>query len=353
MDDDFLKELIDELIVESTEGLDQLEQDLLKLESEELDDDTINGMFRVLHTIKGSSGSIGFEKIQSVAHKGESLLDKVRNHEMELTSRVTDLLLKTMDALREMFNCLEGEGNEGEEEYKDLQQSLIEAYENPGQDQKSEPEEKPEQKPKEATAPVAAKSSSKKKAAAKAAPVQEKAAPTKAEPVKVETVKEDLPVPVKVKRREPPAPKAKAKAHVDASIRVDVTQLDDLMNLVGELVLSRNQIIQQTDSTGNASLTHAAQRLNSITTELQQGMMKTRMQPVGNAWTKFPRVVRDIAQQQRKKINFVMEGQETELDRTLIEAIKDPLMHIVRNSADHGIEEPAVRAAAGKPEEGV
>ena len=138
----------------------------------------------------------------------------------------------------------------------------------------------------------------------------------------------------------------------DSSIRVDVVLLDKLMNLVGELVLARNQILQFTNTTEDAGLIAPSQRLNLITTELQEGVMKTRMQPIGNIWSKFPRTVRDVATACGKQIRLEMEGKETELDKTIIEAIKDPLMHIVRNSADHGIETPDRRAAAGKSPEG-
>ncbi len=124
------------------------------------------------------------------------------------------------------------------------------------------------------------------------------------------------------------------------------------MNLVGELVLARNQILQFTQSSGDAQFTATSQRLNLITTELQEGVMKTRMQPIGNVWGKFPRVVRDLATTCGKQVRIEMEGKETELDRTIIEAIKDPLTHIVRNSIDHGIETPEVRVAAGKPAQG-
>ncbi len=143
-----------------------------------------------------------------------------------------------------------------------------------------------------------------------------------------------------------------APSAADNNIRVGVHLLDALMNLVGELVLARNQILQYTAAAENAQLTAASQRLNLITTELQEGVMKTRMQPIGNIWSKFPRVVRDTAAGCGKKVRIDMEGQETELDKTIVEAIKDPLTHIIRNSIDHGVEVPEVRALAGKPEEG-
>jgi two-component system, chemotaxis family, sensor kinase CheA len=139
----------------------------------------------------------------------------------------------------------------------------------------------------------------------------------------------------------------------ESSIRVDVVLLDRLMNLVGELVLARNQILQHTQGVQDAGLVASGQRLNLITSELQEGVMKTRMQPIGNIWSKFPRTVRDVAMSCGKSVRIEMEGKETELDKTIIEAIKDPLTHLVRNSVDHGIETPDKRVQAGKTEEGL
>jgi two-component system chemotaxis sensor kinase CheA len=138
----------------------------------------------------------------------------------------------------------------------------------------------------------------------------------------------------------------------EGSIRVDVGLLDKLMNQVGELVLARNQILQFADSLNDPAFLGTSQRLNLITTELQEVVMKTRMQPIGNIWSKFPRIVRDLALQCGKKVRIESEGKETELDKTIVEAIKDPLTHLVRNAVDHGIESPEARLAAGKPEEG-
>src|SRR5581483_11114325 len=141
---------------------------------------------------------------------------------------------------------------------------------------------------------------------------------------------------------------ARGQSVSDSTIRVDVSLLDRLMNRVGELVLLRNQIVQYTSSSEDGGLLATSQRLNLITTELQESVMKTRMQPIGNVWGKFPRTVRDVAVACGKQVQIEMEGSETELDKTIIEAIKDPLTHLVRNAVDHGIEAPAERQAAGK-----
>ncbi|MCP3857357.1 MAG: chemotaxis protein CheA, partial [Actinomycetia bacterium] len=146
---------------------------------------------------------------------------------------------------------------------------------------------------------------------------------------------------------------ASQRSAADSTIRVDVSVLDTLMNLVGELVLSRNQLMQLASTASNKDFAAPAQRLNLITSELQEGVMKTRMQPIGHVWNKLPRVVRDLSHQFGKQIRLELEGKDTELDRTILEAIKDPLTHMVRNTADHGIENPEERVAAGKDPEGV
>jgi len=162
-----------------------------------------------------------------------------------------------------------------------------------------------------------------------------------------------LPPAARVAKQTPAASPPGSVNVSDTAIRVDVAQLDKLMNLVGELVLARNQIVQFTVQYQDATLLNAAQRVNAITTELQESVMKTRMQPIGNVWAKFPRIAHDLALELGKEVQLVMEGKDTELDRTIIEAIKDPLTHLVRNAIDHGIEPPAARRAAGKPEQGV
>src|SRR5262249_15782755 len=144
----------------------------------------------------------------------------------------------------------------------------------------------------------------------------------------------------------------RASAVSDSSIRVDVGLLDKLMNLVGELVLARNQIMQFSTSQDDSGFLGTVQRFNLLTTELQAPVMKTRMRPIGNVWSKFPRVVRDLSVACGKQVRFEMDGRETELDKTIIEAIRDPLTHIIRNAVDHGIESPDVRAGQGKPAEG-
>ncbi len=331
-----MDDIINEFIVESYENLDQLDQDLVGLEKDPGEVSILSSIFRTIHTIKGTCGFIGFSKLESVAHVGENLLSKLRDGELILSPAITSALLAMVDAIRQMLSCIEESQNEGDVDYSELIGTLTTLL-------KGEPSESVQ-------APAESSPS------AEAVEASEEVAPVS---------EDELPVQVLVpeaKKEDSPAPQAETSAGVekkegrsmaDTNIRVDVNLLDQLMNLVGELVLARNQILQFGDQGQDAAFAATTQHLNLVTTELQEGVMKTRMQPIGNVWSKFPRVVRDLATSCGKKIRLEMEGKETELDKTLIEAIKDPLTHIVRNSADHGIESPEDRKAAGKNEEGM
>jgi two-component system chemotaxis sensor kinase CheA len=329
-----LDEIVKEFLVESHENLDQLDRDLVILEQDPTSRDTLSSIFRTIHTIKGTCGFLGFGKLESVAHVGENLLSKLRDGDLALDPSMTTGLLSLVDAVREILGNIETLGSEGEAEYTALVELLIGLQES--------------QFTGEVDVPAAEKNVA-------AAPLITAVLPPalRAEQFMEESALERLIEP-RSDEREPAAHPADGKhgAVSDTSIRVDVGLLDKLMNRVGELVLARNQILQFTSTLGDAAFLSTSQRLNLITTELQEGVMKTRMQPIGNIWGKFPRVVRDLSLQCGKKVRIEMEGKETELDKTIVEAIKDPLTHVVRNSIDHGIETPEVRIAAGKPAEG-
>lgn len=328
MSDEF-DDVLNEFIVESREGLDQLDRDLVTLERESTPD-VLASIFRAVHTIKGTAGFFGFEKLEAVAHVGENLLSRLRDGELRADRAITTALLVMVDALREMIEGIESSGIEGEGDYSELVAELerLERAE-PGDALVEDTESTESMESMESMEPVESVESM-----------------DSVEPVGQE--------PTQMPRAETPeAPDLNGSvSHSSESIRVDVGLLDDLMNLVGELVLTRNQIIQYTGTQGDSSYTATTQRLNLITTELQEGVMRTRMQPIENIWNKFPRVVRDLSVACGKQARLLMEGKHTELDKTLLEAIKDPLTHLVRNSVDHGLELPAARALAGKPEEG-
>ncbi len=295
-----IDEVIKEFLVESNEGLDSFDRDLVALEQDKSSRELLDNIFRAIHTIKGTGGVLGFEKLVSISHLGESVLSKMRDGALLLSPEIATVLLAMADSLRQILGRIDAEGHEGSTEFPELLARLSHVLDG----SPAPPEVSVEQ-----------------------------AGNSQVDRVNLPSTFE----------------------HHDSSsntIRVDVSLLDKVMNLVGELVLARNQVLQFTGSREDSGFLSTAQRLNLITTELQEGVMKTRMQPIGNVWNKLPRVVRDLSLLCGKRIEIQMEGAGTELDKTIIEAIKDPLTHIIRNAVDHGIEMPEVREATGKPREG-
>jgi two-component system chemotaxis sensor kinase CheA len=324
-------ELVKEFLVESYENLDQLDRDFVALETDPTEQEKIGSIFRTIHTIKGTCGCLGLCKLESVAHVGENLLSRIRDGELVMDSRMTTGLLKLVDAIREMLRNIEATGSEGDGDYSSVTAELVRLNAEPGGAGAAHGVPEPTVVPAVAAAPSASASSDPDEDAHAEVAHHEAAHPTSAEG----------------------APKEKGTESISGNaIRVDVVLLDKLMNLVGELVLARNQVLQYNATLQDSTFLGTAQRLNLITTELQGGVMKTRMQPIGNLWNKFPRVVRDVASSCNKRVRIEMEGRDTELDKTIIEAIKDPLTHVIRNSVDHGIEDPATRERLGKPAEG-
>ncbi len=360
-----MDDLIKEFLVESNENLDRLDSELVKLETDPSSQDLLSSIFRTIHTIKGSCGFLGFSKLEKVAHVGESLLSRLRDGKLTLTPEFTSGLLAMVDAIRTMLGEIQSTDQDGNETYPDLIESLTKL-----QNQGQEPPVKA------AGEPSAAKETGKKKQndslnqdSPKASTPGPIATPSEQAP----TARPESPAPSLAATPAPaaethPAPtvaapgetatsahppeESRSKNAASETIRVDVHLLDRLMNLVGELVLTRNQITQFSARQTDPNLVSPAQQLNLLTSELQEEVMRTRMQPISNVFDKFPRVVRDVATARGKQVLIEMEGKETELDRSLLEAIKDPLTHIVRNSVDHGIETPEVRVAHGKRPEG-
>jgi two-component system chemotaxis sensor kinase CheA len=319
-------DIVKEFLVESYENLDQLDRDLVTLEQDPASQPTLSSIFRTVHTIKGTCGFLGFGKLECVAHVGENLLSKLRDGELQLRSDITTGLLHLVDAIREILANIETLGAEGEADYTELVQTLIQLQGGPLED---------------------AFANTSLDCTPPASPVAETTLAASTEPF--ETADE---TPPDSRDHAGASGDARQGGLSDSTIRVDVGLLDKLMNRVGELVLARNQVLQFTTAINDAAFLSTSQRLNLITTELQEGVMKTRMQQIGNLWSKFPRVVRDLALQCGKQMRIEMEGKETELDKTIVEAIKDPLTHLVRNAVDHGMESPEARLAAGKPAEG-
>ena len=322
----FDDEVIREFLIESNENLNRLDSEIVDLERNPTAD-RLASIFRTIHTIKGTCGFLGFSSLEGITHHAENILSQLRSGQKHVNGAVVSLILETVDAVRRILATVESSGTEGNEDYARLRARLERAAADTSPEIADSQETTVSQRQEE----VMASTSS-------------------LPPKTVEKSPEQSPTPTVASAI--PAEVEKTLSVADTTIRVDVSLLDKLMNLIGELVLARNQILQFTTQRDDSALTGASQRLNLITSELQEGFMKTRMQPIGVVWNKLPRVVRDVAHSLGKHIDLQMEGADTELDRTIIEAIKDPLTHLVRNSCDHGIEDPERRRMRGKPGKG-
>ncbi len=406
MDD--LQEIMEDFLIEAFEMNEQLDQDLVELEHNPEDFDLLNRIFRVAHTIKGSSSFLNLNILTHLTHNMEDVLNRARKGEIKITPDIMDVVLRSIDLMKTLLVTIRdtgsdtnnGKENEIEEAVKQLQaitsQNLEGAKETSGA--KETPKEikeeaKEENKENKAKAPTAENPTSdnpladepdldysnmsaeeveaeierllnkrqeadKERRAQKKQEAKQEVTPTK-EPPKTET---------------PKAPKtetkAKAKADteenkapsigVEQTVRVDVRRLDHLMNLIGELVLGKNRLIRIYSDVEERydgekfleELNQVVSSISAVTTDLQLAVMKTRMQPVGKVFNKFPRMVRDLSRELGKSIELIIEGEETELDKSIVEEIGDPLIHIIRNSCDHGIEPLEERRRLNKPETG-
>lgn len=346
-----MAEVLQEFLEESRENLDRVDLDLVTLEKNPEAREVVARIFRAVHTIKGTCGFLGFGKLEAVTHAGESVLSSLRDQAITSTPLLTSVLLAMVDAIREMLAQIESTEQEGDGDYSVLVAQLTRLYTTSQLPAASTPHV--ELTPSSASPPEGPcgppPGAGEVPTSGEPAIVSVALA---AEPPRIAKLSAVTPSTGAALGSDTSTPTSSGDTSTDTSIRVDVSLLDKLMNLVGELVLARNQIIQFKGAGGDSTFIGASQRLNLITSELQEGVMKTRMQPIGNIWNKFPRVVRDLAVSCQKRVRLEMEGEQTELDKTLIEAIKDPLTHLVRNSVDHGIESSEKRIAAKKPAEG-
>lgn len=285
--------IIEEFLAESREDLDQLERDLVIWEKEPGSPMALASIFRTVHTLKGTAGFLSFDKLEKIAHATENLLSLLRDGKLVMRAEIAGALLAISDTIRAILAHIESSGTEGPTDETTVLERLAGLH-------------------------------------------ADRAAPA--------------PLTAALQSETPSGETAPLKP--DSTVRVSVALLDRLMNMVGELVLTRNQIGQSAAKLENAEFAGAAQRLNLITSELQESVMKTRMEPIGDVWNKFPRLVRDLEQVCGKRVRMVIDGAHTELDRTLLEAIRDPLTHLVRNAIDHGLELPEGRLAAGKKPDG-
>ena len=385
-----MDDLLSEFLTETGESLDTVNLELVKLEQDPNNKEVLSNIFRLVHTIKGTCGFLGLPRLEAVAHASENVLGKFRDGVIRVTPPAVTLILESLDAIKVILTALER--TEAEPEGDDLEliaRLNAHAEGNLGGAEAAHAAAAP-QSPAPAPAPQTAAPAAKPPTEA---PLELKILQQLDRPLRPGEVSLDelerafreaegpvsapaaaAPQPAAVAEPAPaaaaaapppPAPPRKPKADEDEgakggaesslanqTIRVSVELLENLMTMVSELVLTRNQLLQMVRRMGETEFKTPLQRLSHVTSELQEGVMKTRMQPIGNAWQKLPRIVRDLSLELGKKINLQMLGAETELDRQVLELIKDPLTHMVRNSADHGLERPDERKANGKSDTG-
>jgi len=393
-----MDDLLSEFLTETSESLSVLDVELVRLEQNPNDPSLLSNIFRLVHTIKGTCGFLGLPRLEAVAHASENVLGKFRDGELEVTPGAVTLILESIDAIKALISALE----ETEQEPPGNDADLIARLDRLAEGGEAEPSGdlagggagEAAEAGAEADAPADAapgaldgdpdldpmladmiadgiipdpRGSASADAGA-AAPatgqgeVVEFGAATGSAPASGGASSGGAPTgaPSAVEAPKAAAPaqaagevaEAKESQVANQSIRVSVELLESLMTTVSELVLTRNQLLQILRTQKDSEFAASLQRLNHVTSELQEGVMKTRMQPIGNAWAKLPRIIRDLSRDLGKRIELDMRGADTELDRQVLDLIKDPLTHMVRNSADHGIETPAERAGAGKPEQG-
>ncbi len=312
-----MDDLLREFLTETNESLERVDAELVRFEREPNNTNILGNIFRLVHTIKGTCGFLGLPRLEALAHAAETLMGKFRDG-MPVTADAVTLILNTIDRIKLILDEIEGQQNEPDGGDDDLIERL--ARRAAGEVQTALPPQQPME----------------------LLELHDDAEPGEgAEPVEA-----DEPAVSQAPHDE------RGERVANHSIRVSVATLDHLMTTVSELVLTRNQLLEIVRRHEDSDFKVPLQRLSNVTAELQEGVMKTRMQPIGNAWQKLPRIVRDLCGELGKEIELKMQGAETELDRQVLELVKDPLTHLVRNCADHGIEEPAVRIAAGKPARG-
>ncbi|MEE6251449.1 MAG: chemotaxis protein CheW [Bdellovibrionota bacterium] len=373
-----LSPIVQEFILESSENVQIISTRLTSLEKDPENKDMINELYRAVHTIKGGAGFLKLKNLEKLTHNLENVLDLIRADKLPLNGSFIDLALESVDAIQFFVNGVEQTGEEPEGKFDDLVKRLLAMIESDvTQNEMMSPDshlldttqelakalgeskisdvniEAPEVlkqvvEPAPAAAPAPAP-----KASENVVPIQQETKP-KAAVIHQGNIPTEAPgaISAKPEPKKAQAPQKQENSITDSVVRVNVSLLDKIMNVVGELVLTRNQILQFASSDDSSELQRLSNQLNTITTELQEDVMTTRMQPIGTVLTRFERIVRDMARDLGKNIDLKIEGKSTELDKTLLEAIKDPLTHMIRNSVDHGIEMPDVRAAASKPELG-
>lgn len=335
-----MDDLLRDFLTESAENLARLDREIVELEQSPDDPELLKSIFRTIHTIKGTCGFLGLERLEGVAHAAENVLGLMRDGKLRADPGVVSDVLAAVDVIRGILDGLERTESEPAGDDGAVVANLERWLGDDGGDDEAALE----------ALFLRARAVPRVPAAELPASAETPSAEASAAPASIETPTVE---PAAQAAAPEPAERGEARASVaDSSLRISVSILDLLMNLAGELVLTRNQLVQMAQGEDDSAYNLPLQHLNRVTTDLQEAVMRTRMQPVGNAWAKLPRLVRDLAQASGKQIELAMTGNETELDRQILQAIQDPLTHMVRNSADHGIEAAAERRKAGKPEKG-
>ncbi|EAH5859666.1 TPA: chemotaxis protein CheA, partial [Campylobacter coli] len=370
-----MQEILEDFLVEAFELVEQIDHDLVELETNPEDLELLNRIFRVAHTVKGSSSFLNFDVLTKLTHHMEDVLNKARHGELKITPDIMDVVLESIDRMKTLLNSIRDNGNdtaigmdiepicarltaisEGESPNGVENETPVEAP------QKEEPAPTPEPEVDvnqlsdsevEAEIERLLKARKAEDQARRAQKKQNTAASTTSKPAastpKAENMEKKVPA------------SGGGGGGMDQTIRVEVKRLDHLMNLIGELVLGKNRLLKIYDDVEERyegekfleELNQVVSQLSIITTDVQLAVMKTRMQPIAKVFNKFPRVVRDLSRELGKQIELEITGEETELDKSIVEEIGDPIMHMIRNSCDHGVEDPATRAANGKPEKGI
>ena len=393
---DEFQEILQDFLVESFELVEKLDEDLVELESNPEDLELLNGIFRVAHTIKGASSFLNFDVLTHLTHHMEDVLNRARHGELVITPDVMDVILESIDLMKALLEKIRDTSSDdgidvaacvskldkitgGSGEVETPQAAPAQEKNAPQEEESVQAEDEDDlnlenMSPEEVEAEIErllAQRQKEDKAKREAKMAKGEAVPqmpdAPAEDESKETKKETAPAPAPTPKPTPKkeAPKAAAPAKrtpatVEQTIRVDVKRLDHLMNLIGELVLAKNRLIKINDDVEERyegeefleELNQVVSIVSIVTTDLQIAVMKTRMLPIGKVFNKFPRMIRDLSRELNKKIELVISGEDTELDKSIVEEIGDPLVHIIRNSCDHGIESPDVRLTKSKPEIG-
>jgi len=370
---DELQEILEDFLIEASELVEQMDQDLVELENNPDDLELLNSIFRVAHTVKGSSSFLNFDVLTKLTHHMEDILNKARRDELKITPEIMDVVLDSVDLMKELLEAIKNDGNDTDcqIDITDICAKLDAASKGEDLTQvKSEDSVETSTDTQEKAEEESVQELASTEEEVNYSDMSDEEVEAEIQRLLLEKQKEKEAKKAKKKEQEPKkeAPNKKAEAKKDQAkvstaeqtIRVEVKRLDHLMNLIGELVLGKNRLLKIYDDVEERydgekfleELNHVVSSVSMVTTDLQIAVMKTRMLPVAKVFNKFPRLVRDLSRELDKDIDLVMSGEETELDKSIVEEISDPLVHMIRNSCDHGIEDKETRITYGKSEKG-